>query len=264
MSGLEFMVAQEPAETAPNTGTGVWVIRKQTRRKRLPEDDEITVHASYFVVGENIYMAPTVSDIVGSRLVCSPSSFGLLLLTLQLSILSSMNKFLSTASALPDFSPSLGHTYVPPPSSNRLKAIESQPAHASKETTPVPEALSSKKAPPTSNTSSYLDTRLLEESLNIVMKYGDEYMDENPITGQPGDFHLSTTGRDKDKLPVPLSKGPVSVGGKPGSMPKLDTDIAPARKGSKGEKSPKTPGGGIPKPKRRKSKALSSGAVTPK
>lgn len=71
MSGLEFMVAQEPAETAPNTGTGVWVIRKQTRKKRLPEEDEITVHSSYFVVGENIYMAPTVGDVIGSRLVCA-------------------------------------------------------------------------------------------------------------------------------------------------------------------------------------------------
>lgn len=69
MSGLEFIVAQEPAETAPGTGTGVWVIRKQTRRKRGPEEDEITIHASYFVVGENIYMAPTVADVLGSRMV---------------------------------------------------------------------------------------------------------------------------------------------------------------------------------------------------
>jgi mediator of RNA polymerase II transcription subunit 6 len=76
MSGLEFIVAQEPAETAPNTGTGVWVIRKQTRRKRLPEEDEITVHSTYFVIGENIYMAPTVGDVVGSRMVCTRDQFG--------------------------------------------------------------------------------------------------------------------------------------------------------------------------------------------
>ncbi len=54
---------------APGTGTGVWVIRKQTRRKRQPEEDDITVHSSYFVVGENIYMAPAVSDVLGSRMV---------------------------------------------------------------------------------------------------------------------------------------------------------------------------------------------------
>lgn len=70
MAGLEFMVGEEPAETGPGAGTGVWVIRKQTRRKVYDEEDELTVHASYFVVGENIYMAPTLSDILSSRIVC--------------------------------------------------------------------------------------------------------------------------------------------------------------------------------------------------
>lgn len=69
MSGLEYIVAQEPAETAPGTGTGVWVIRKQTRRRRPNQEDEITVHSTYFVMGENIYMAPAVGDVIGSRLV---------------------------------------------------------------------------------------------------------------------------------------------------------------------------------------------------
>jgi mediator of RNA polymerase II transcription subunit 6 len=68
MSGLEFMIAQEPAEMTPGAGTGVWVIRKQTRRKRPGEEDEITVHSSYFVVGENIYMATALSNILGSRM----------------------------------------------------------------------------------------------------------------------------------------------------------------------------------------------------
>ena len=72
MSGLEFIVAQEPAEMAPGTGTGVWVIRKQTRRKRASEEDEITVHSTYYVVGENIYMAAAVSEIPGNRMVDSP------------------------------------------------------------------------------------------------------------------------------------------------------------------------------------------------
>ena len=68
MSGLEFMIAQEPAEMTPGAGTGVWVIRKQTRRKRPGEEDEITVHSTYFVVGENIYMATALSNILGSRM----------------------------------------------------------------------------------------------------------------------------------------------------------------------------------------------------
>ena len=69
MSGLEYIVAEQPAEMAPGTGTGVWVIRKQTRRKRAGMEDEITVHGSYFVVNDHIYQAPSVADVLGSKLV---------------------------------------------------------------------------------------------------------------------------------------------------------------------------------------------------
>ncbi len=178
----------------------------------------------------------------------------------QLSITQRLNKFMSTAAKLPDFSPAMGHRYLPPPS-NRLKATESQLTQGSKESTPLPDTLSNlRKAPSSTNidVSNYLDVRLLEESLNITLKYGDEYMDENPITGQPGDFHLSTTGRkDKDKLIVPSA----TVNSKPNAPPTpLKTDIPPARKASKGDKSPKTPGGSK---KRRKSKVQSAGGVSP-
>jgi mediator of RNA polymerase II transcription subunit 6 len=69
MSGLEFIVAQAPSETGPGMGTGVWVIRKQTRRKQQGNEDLITIHATYFVVGEHIYQAPTLGDVLTSRLV---------------------------------------------------------------------------------------------------------------------------------------------------------------------------------------------------
>ena len=87
-------------------------------------------------------------------------------------------------------------------------------------------------------------------------------MDETPITGQPGDFHLSTGKKDKLLVPATANKGPLSVGKLAAPTP-LKTDIPPARKGSKSEKSPKTPGGGAPKPKRRKSKALGAGGISP-
>ena len=178
-----------------------------------------------------------------------------------------MDKFLSTAASLPDFSPSIGPTYLPPTTSNRPKAPESQIGQASKETTPHPDALNAKKAPQASN-SAYLDNLLLQETLNISLKYGDEYMDEVPITGQPGDFHLSTAGRkDKEKLMVPAApKGPLTATSKTSGPPtpnKLVTDIPPARKGSKSDKSPKTPASGAPKPKRRKSKAAGAGNISP-
>lgn len=71
MTGLEFVVAQEPAEMGPGMGTGVWVIHKQTRRKRDVADD-ITVHAAYYVLGDYIFMAPTLVDVLNFRMVITP------------------------------------------------------------------------------------------------------------------------------------------------------------------------------------------------
>ena len=70
MQGLEFIVIHDPSEndTKPEH-SGVWVIRKQNRRKRQGVPDEITGISSYYVVGENVYMAPSVGSILGSRLV---------------------------------------------------------------------------------------------------------------------------------------------------------------------------------------------------
>jgi mediator of RNA polymerase II transcription subunit 6 len=69
MSGTEFIVAQEPSEMAPGTGTGVWVINKQHRRKRHGMEDEVTVLATYYAVGDHIYMAPSMADLINARLV---------------------------------------------------------------------------------------------------------------------------------------------------------------------------------------------------
>lgn len=70
MQGLEYMVSQDPSDNDQKLeNSGVWVIRKQIRRKRQGMDDEITPISSYFIVGENIYMAPSVDNVLGSRMV---------------------------------------------------------------------------------------------------------------------------------------------------------------------------------------------------
>lgn len=72
MAGLEFMVTHDPSDSGKqHFNSGVWVIRKQVRRKRPGQEDEITPYNSYFVVGENIYMAPSVGNILASRMVSS-------------------------------------------------------------------------------------------------------------------------------------------------------------------------------------------------
>ena len=98
-----------------------------------------------------------------------------------------------------------------------------------------------------------LDLRLVEESLGIQERYGGEYMNENPITGRPGEFHLSSTGR-KVNLSAPKPVGPLAT--KDNALPTLNTKVAgnnPLARNGKETKSPKA--AGMPKPKRRKSKA---------
>ncbi|KAG9231881.1 mediator of RNA polymeras-like protein II transcription subunit 6 [Amylocarpus encephaloides] len=253
MSGLEFIVAQEPADMV--TGTGVWVIRKQTRRKRQGEEDEITVHSAYFVVGENVYIAPNVAEVLGSR---------------TLSMLTSLNKFFTKAASLPNFTPATGTSYNLPPST-KSAATQSLLGQVSKETTPLPDSIHHGKktaAPAMRTSSSYLNDRLLEETLSITMKYGDEFMDEIPITGEPGAFHLSGTGRkekDVNLLAVPnAAKAPSSAATSKAptpAPPPLKTDIEPAKKGRDNKTPTKSPAGS--KQKRKKSKVLSAGGASP-
>lgn len=78
MQGLEFIVAHDPSDGGGKAEhSGVWVIRKQHRRKKQGNEDEVATVSTYFVVGENIYMAPSVGNILSGRLVRHdlPASF---------------------------------------------------------------------------------------------------------------------------------------------------------------------------------------------
>ncbi|KAK2764926.1 hypothetical protein FQN54_008623 [Arachnomyces sp. PD_36] len=280
MQGLEFIVAHDPLQytaaemaqkpdgAAPKEPSNVWVIRKQTRRKRSGmEEDEVSVLSTYFVVGDTLYMAPPVSSVIGSRM---------------LSTVTSLTKVLSTASPLPIFSPSYGHTYMPPVAKSLdggAQQQQQQSRQQSKENTPMPDVqqsfTSQGAASNFDNTSgnggsTAQDTRNLAEAFNLFSKYGDEFMDDSPLVGEPGSFILSkqnekpanaATARQKSgsgsggtagaaKLPPPPPPTASPAPGKPGP---IKTDLKAAGKGT--EKSPITPGGTKEKVKRKKSKA---------
>ena len=71
MNGVEYIISEEPQKVDdPAVGdTGIWVVRKQNRTKRAPREDEVTLLETFYYVGENVYMAPSVYDIVGNHLV---------------------------------------------------------------------------------------------------------------------------------------------------------------------------------------------------
>lgn len=77
MPGIEYRIVDGP-ETSfglAQLGNPVWVIRKQFREKKESgtrgEYYRVTrVEATYFVMGELVYMAPSLEDVLRIRLVC--------------------------------------------------------------------------------------------------------------------------------------------------------------------------------------------------
>jgi len=69
MSGLEYRVLQAPEIMAYGFGTGVWVISKQMRKVHHNGEVEITPLATYFIINENMFTAPSIGDVLKSRLV---------------------------------------------------------------------------------------------------------------------------------------------------------------------------------------------------
>lgn len=243
MAGLEYIVAEQPRETGPGQGTGVWVIRKQTRRKRPGADDEITVHQDFFIVGDNVYIAPTFADIMTSRLATMSHAIG---------------KVFETANSIQKWTPARGHVYATP-------QIPRAPTLEPKEATPMPDGPGGRAGQPPTKTATEAEqlARLAEESFSIHMKYGGDYMDEIPITGAPGNFYFTSTGRN-DKLAVPQVQPQPA---KPPVLAPLNIKAAGAvlAKDAKKTKSPKPGVGGRSKDRRKSKVGMSAmtGAPTP-
>ena len=178
---------------------------------------------------------------------------------------------LSTASALPIFTPALGYTYTPPVPKSISATTSLQATQTSIESTPMPESqvsLRSTKAPSVSDKEPVSDLRgtaLLAQSLHLSSLYSGEYMDENPLIGEPGSFILQkareapsqtqsqSTIKSTPSIPMKASAPPTPA--------PLKTDIPlETKKALKaGEKTPITPG--TREKKRKKSKVATT---TPK
>lgn len=279
--GLEYMIVDEPQpvankeQAAQGATTGVWVIRKQDRQRAPAEarvrppgvilegNWEITILATYFVVGLNVYQAPSVFDVIENRL---------------LSAASSLNKMIDTSSALPRYNPASGYSYLPQSQAAKPSAsgsVAASPAR-SREGSVAPgtesQSFRSGSVHPESNitssvnASNYEETRLLAESLRMSIVYNDEFTDENPLMGEPGKFTFaSTTAAVKkrradeeaaaakaraEKESASNSRAASPKAEKPAAPSAFTTDVKPTKSG-KSKSGDKT--------KRRKSKVASAG-----
>lgn len=204
--GLEYMIVGEPqlvadkALAAQGVKTGIYVIRKQDRQRaqtnasqRNPAPGvlfegvwEVTTLATYFIAGINVYQAPSVFDAVANRL---------------LSAASSLNKVVDIANGLPRYTPSIGYHYFPQ-STKRVNAAGSANASPSRsrEGSVAPagdsrsgSALPDAKLPASATTLNMHEVQLMRQSLYLALQHGDEYTDENPLSGEPGNFKFASS-----------------------------------------------------------------------
>ena len=134
------------------------------------------------------------------------------------------------------------------------------------------------------NTSDLRNARNLADAMNLLSRFGDEYMDENPLVGEPGAFIFSKNpasgpGGDQERpastLTVPSRKPGASGMGTPApsvapATPSFKSDAGTVATGKKGERggertpaTPGTPGGtsaGKEKIRKRKSKSGLAGS----
>lgn len=142
----------------------------------------------------------------------------------------------------------------------------------SKENTPMPDAVppstaetqtSSKTGLGISTTSSsFQDTRNLAESFSLFTRYGDEFMDENPLVGEPGSFIMSRASGETDRSTAKTAAkaGPGATATATPSMPPGRVSTPQVRVDTPGkvsDKSSSPPSSGENKGKRKKSRVAS-------
>ena len=168
------------------------------------------------------------------------------------------------------YTPAQGYSYTPPSGPVASKSLDS--IRNSRANSPVIEAAQSQHVSFQSRQQNQdsKDERALLESLVIGQRYRDEFMDENPLVGEPGNLVFSSTqthlkaqqaakvAQSASKSITDMKSTAVSVASSPMPDLKVSTQV---KKGSKADKE-KTPvsanPGGKPKPSRRRSRHTGS------
>lgn len=205
--GEEYLIVGDPQPlpggprvVAGVGGNGMWVIRRQDRERVQTSDgsgrwqERVTILGTYFIVGENVYQAPSVGDVVGNRLTSAANKLA---------------KFYDTARNLPSFEPERGYSYLPQSTNPQKAASTSVSATGtpsrSREGSVAPgggtetQSLRSASLLPEANgnlssqSSNYQQAVMLAESFKNTLEFADDFLDENPLVGEPGNFTYTLT-----------------------------------------------------------------------
>ncbi|KAI2485234.1 MED6-domain-containing protein [Pyrenophora tritici-repentis] len=212
-----------------------WLLQRQNKVSVIKDDKEqieTFVEGNYYTHGTKMLMAPSLLDIIQSRL---------------LTVSTRMQQMAELSKNMTHWTPATGYSYFPP-SYEATKAA-------------------------TTATTEFSDMLFLQ-SLNLTNAYGDEYMDENPLKGEPGAFVFEgtkTAVSARNKAQEQAAQATQQL--PPAAALKIDTQTASAlpsaaptpKGGATPGAAPGTPGskGSVgPAPKKKKDRRKSQGGLT--
>ncbi|KAF2443527.1 hypothetical protein P171DRAFT_415100 [Karstenula rhodostoma CBS 690.94] len=181
--GTQYVVAYEPK------GDGEpWVIQRQEKSvdENTGKTAKTEVTATYYTQGTRIVMAKSLLDVLQTRM---------------LSVSTQLQELMELSKGLSHFSPATGHTYVPP-SFDLAKANSASRGGSragSRGGSPAPEQSQSQTqtgAQPTADPFETFSDAFFLRSLDRTEAYFEEYVDENPLQGEPGSFVLTHSWRN--------------------------------------------------------------------
>ncbi|CAA9963809.1 MED6-domain-containing protein [Pyrenophora teres f. maculata] len=256
-----------------------WLLQRQNKVSVVKDDKEqieTFVEGNYYTHGTKMLMAPSLLDIIQSRL---------------LTVSTRMQQMAELSKNMTHWTPATGYSYFPP-SYEAAKAATTASRVGSPTLAPtdldgaVPQSQSAGAAAATATATTTTQTTeptasgtefsdmLFLQSLNLTNAYGDEYMDENPLKGEPGAFVFEgtkTAVSARNKAQEQAAQATQQL--PPTAALKIDTQTASAlpsaaptpKGGATPGAAPGTPGskGSVgPAPKKKKDRRKSQGGLT--
>ncbi|KAF1965887.1 hypothetical protein BU23DRAFT_337327 [Bimuria novae-zelandiae CBS 107.79] len=184
--GTQYVVTAEPqVEGQP------WVIQRQEKSidEATGRTGKIEVTATYYTQGTRIVMAKSMLDVLQARM---------------LSVSTNLQELMELSNEMSYFTPATGHTYLPP-SFDLAKANMGSRAESragSRAGSPVPTDGGASQTQPGTQAATTVDPyetfsdAFFLNSLNRTELYFEEYVDENPLQGEPGSFVLTHSWRN--------------------------------------------------------------------
>ncbi|KAF2031621.1 hypothetical protein EK21DRAFT_62631 [Setomelanomma holmii] len=176
-SGLQFVVASEPqGEGQP------WLLQRQNIVRRADDTVDKFVEGNWYNQGTLMRQAPSMLDL--------------------LTISTRLQQVAEISQNMAHWSPATGYSYMPPsyeaPKAAPVGSRVGSPTLAPTELEQSQGAATVQAADVEDVMTEFSDA-LFMQSLALTNRFGDEYMDENPLKGEPGAFVFTNTRNAVDE-----------------------------------------------------------------